>query len=275
MLHRDTVCVDPAAATAYHSGRGRDEKKPSRPLGPVRILDFRPMARKQRIAAIAFLLAATSLIAAAFGGVYVAMGRARPFYEQALRLDPQTLEVGSRELESRATALYSEARQPGQWHAAFTEDQINGWLALQLAEVYADALPDEIAEPRVAIGSGRLTLGFRARRGGVETIVSADAAVMLTDEGDVAIRLLSVQAGALPLPVMQLADDVSKACQKLALPVRWTQDNGQPVAIVDVKESRGKKAKQILLDTVELRDGTIYLAGHTVADDAQAEVTNP
>ncbi len=243
------------------------------------------MARKQHIAAIALLLTATSLVAAALGGVYVAMGRVQPFYVQALQLDPQTLEVGSRELESRATALYSEARQPGEWRAAFTADQINGWLALKLAEVYADALPGEISEPRVAIGDDRLTLGFRARRGGVETVVSADASVMLTNDGDVAIRLLSVHAGALPLPVLQVADDVSQACQKLSLPVRWTRDNGQPVALVDINQDSGKTSKQLLLDAVELRDGAIYLAGHTVAketvardtfaDDAEAEVTNP
>ena len=232
------------------------------------------MARKRRIVVIA-LLAVTSLVAAALGGVYVAMGRARPFYEQALQLDPQTLEVGSRELESRATALYSETRRPGQWRAAFTADQINGWLALKLAELYADALPDEISEPRVAIGDDRLTLGFRARRGGVDTVVSADASVLLTDDGDVAIRLLSVHAGALPLPVMQVADDVSQACQKLSLPVRWTQDNGQPVALVDVNQNSGKQAKQLFIDAVELRDGAIYLAGHTVADDAKSEVTSP
>jgi hypothetical protein len=243
-------------------------------MGPVRILDFHPMARKQRILVIA-LVAVTSLVAAALGGAYVAMGRVRPFYEQALQLDPQTLEVGSRELESRATALYSETRQTGPWRAAFTADQINGWLALKLAELYDDALPDEIAEPRVAIGDDRLTLGFRARRGGVDTVVSADASVMLTDDGDVAIRLLSVQAGALPLPVMQVAGDVSQACQKLSLPVRWTQDNGQPVALVDVNENPDKKARQLFLDAVELRDGAIYLAGHTAAEDAVAEVTNP
>ncbi|MEX2092328.1 MAG: hypothetical protein WD971_06605 [Pirellulales bacterium] len=232
------------------------------------------MARKRRIVVIA-LLAVTSLVAAALGGVYVAMGRARPFYVQALQLDLQTLEVGSRELESRATALYSEARQPGEWRAAFTADQINGWLALKLAEVYANAVSDGISEPRVAIGDDRLTLGFRARRGGLETVVSADASVMLTDDGDVAIRLLSVHAGALPLPVMQVADDVSQACQKLSLPVRWTQDNGQPVALVDVNQNSGKQAKQLFIDAVELRDGAIYLAGHTVADDAKSEVKSP
>lgn len=237
------------------------------------------MARKRRILVIA-LLAVTSLVAAALGGVYAAMGRVRPFYAEALRLDPQSLETGSRELESRATALYSEARRPGPWRAAFTADQINGWLALKLTELYAGALPDDISEPRVAIGDGHITLGFRARHGGVETVVSADAAVLLTDDGDVAIRLHSVHAGSLPFPVMQVADDVSQACQELSLPVRWTQDNGQPVALIDVNQSYGKRTKQLFLDAVELRDGAIYLAGHTAAkdtfvEDSPTEVTNP
>ena len=225
------------------------------------------MGRKQRTLWIAVGLVATTLVAGALGGVYAALGRVRPFYQQALALDPQTLEKGSRELESRATSLYSEARQRGQWRAAFTADQINGWLALQLGEVYADALPEDVSEPRVAINEDRLTIGFRARRGGVETVVSADASVMLTDEGEVAIRLLSVQAGALPLPVMQVADDVSKACQELALPVRWTQVDGQPVALVDFNRGGDAKKAQIVLDAVELRDAAIYIAGHTVAED--------
>jgi uncharacterized protein YpmS len=225
------------------------------------------MARKFRIAAIV-LLASVGVVAAALGGVYWAMGRVRPFYAEALQLDPQTLEVGSRELESRATALYSEARQPGQWQAAFTAEQINGWLALQLVEVYGDALPKEISEPRVAIDDDRFTLGFRARRGGVDTVVSADSSVMLTENGEIAIRLLSVEAGALPLPVMQIADEVSRACQQLSLPVRWTQDAGEPVALVDVNHDAAQ-AKRIHLDSIELRDGALYMAGHTVADAAE------
>jgi hypothetical protein len=237
-------------------------------------LDFYAMVRKKRIAAIV-LLAVAGVLVAALGGVYYAMGRVRPFYQQALALDPQTLEQGSREMESRATALYSEARQPGRWQAAFTAEQINGWLALQLAEVYADALPHNISEPRVAIDDDRFALGFRARRGGVDTVVSADASVMLTDAGEVAIRLLSVRAGALPLPVMQVADDAARACQELSLPVRWTQDAGRPVALVDVNQDAATKAKRIFFDAIELRDGALYLAGHTTGEEAEVDGGDP
>ena len=64
-------------------------------------------------------------------------------------------------------------------------------------------------------------------------MISADAAVSLTDDGSVAIQLIAVRAGALPLPVLQLADELAGACQKLNLPVRWTRQDGKPVALVE------------------------------------------
>jgi hypothetical protein len=220
------------------------------------------MPRKWRIAAIA-LAALATVVAAALGGAYAALQRVRPFYEQALAIEPQTLEAGSRELESRATALYNDARRAGQWQAAFTAEQINGWLATQLDNLYDDALSDGISDPRVAIDDGKVTLGFRARRGGVDTVISADAAVSLTESGAVAIRLLAVRAGALPLPSMQVADDLSKACQEMSLPIRWTQEAGQPVALIDVDRDLSSNDRRIVIDTAELRDGTLFVAGHT------------
>ena len=61
---------------------------------------------------------------------------------------------------------------------------------------------------RLADMHNDLTLGFRTRQKGVDTVVSVDAAVMLTDAGAIAVRLASVRAGALPLPVMPIADEV-------------------------------------------------------------------
>jgi uncharacterized protein YpmS len=232
------------------------------------------MARKHRIAVFAVLVAVAGLVTAGLGAVYVALGRDQPFYSAALAADPDALRVGSRELESRATALYSETRQAGTWRAAFSEDQINGWLAVQLANSYSDALPADVWEPRVAIANDHLALGFRTRRGGVETIVSAKAAVMLTDEGDVAIRLLSVRAGSLPLPAMQVAEDISQACRELSLPVNWTQVDGQAVAILNVNRSGGAAGKTISLEALELRDGAIYLEGQTHDEASTSELTS-
>jgi hypothetical protein len=220
------------------------------------------MARKFRIAALC-----TSLVAACvllvLGGAYYAARQVRPFYKQALTLEPEVLERGSRELESRATALYSDARQGGKWHALFTAEQINGWLAIQLAENQVENAPSNIRDPRVAISSEVLTLGFKTYSGGVETVISVDASVFVTDEGAVAIRLMSVRAGALPLPVMQLADEIATTCERLSLPVRWTQQDGQPVAIVELHGDPSTEERQFFIDAIEFGDGEMYVAGHT------------
>jgi hypothetical protein len=220
------------------------------------------MARKFRIAALC-----TSLVAACVllvvGGAYYAARQVRPFYKQALTLEPEVLVRGSRELESRATALYSDARQGGKWHALFTAEQINGWLATQLAENQVEDAPRSIREPRVAISPEILTLGFQTHSGGVETVISVDASVFVTDEGAVAVRLMSVRAGALPLPVMQLADEIAATCERLSLPVRWTQQDGQPVAIVELHSDPSTDERQFFIDAIEFGEGEMYVAGHT------------
>jgi hypothetical protein len=220
------------------------------------------MARKFRIAAACSITVA-ALIMTVLGGAYYAARQVRPFYKQALQIEPEVLQRGSRELESRATALYSDARQHGQWHALFTAEQINGWLATQLAKNEDGRLPKNFRDPRVAIAPDLLTLGFRTTSGGVDTVVTVDASVFLTAEGAVAIRLMSVRAGALPLPVMQLADELATACQKLSLPVRWTQQDGEPVALVEMHSDPSAAERQFCIDSIELGESELYVAGHT------------
>ena len=215
------------------------------------------MARNVRIAAVGSVVV-TALLVAIVGAAYYAARQVRPFYEQALKIEPEVLETGRRELESRATALYSDTRQIGRWQALFTAEQINGWLATQLTQDAGSQLPKNIRDPRVAIARDVLTLGFRTSSGGVETVISVDAAVSLTEEGAVAIRLISVRAGALPLPVLQLADELADACQKLKLPIRWTRQDGKPVALVEIQAS-----EPVYVDAIQLDEGQLYVAGHT------------
>jgi hypothetical protein len=223
---------------------------------------FALKARKYRFAAIC-VLALVVVAATGIGAAYVALRQVRPFYEQALALDSATLNEGGRELETRASALYSDAHKPGQWRAVFTADQINGWMATRLTDGHDHILPKGIELPRVAIGSDTFTLGFRAQHGGIVTVVSADASALVTESGQIAVRLISVQAGALPVPVLEVADEISKACQALSLPVRWTEEEGQPVALVDLRQGGGGEKHELFVDAIELRDGSLYVAGHT------------
>lgn len=215
------------------------------------------MARKLRIAAICSVVASV-LVVALLASAYYAAQQVRPFYEQALTIEPEVLERGRLEMESRATALYSDAKQIGRWQALFTAEQINCWLATQLTQSSGTELPANFHDPRVAIAHDVLTLGFRTSAGGVETVISVDASVSLTDDGAVAVQLIAVKAGALPLPVLQLADQLVDACKKLKLPVRWTRSDGKPVALVEIRSK-----EPVYVDAIQLNDGQLYVAGHT------------
>jgi hypothetical protein len=220
------------------------------------------MTRKLRIAALCSLAAIGALVAL-IAFAFHAARQVRPFYQQALKIEPAALQQGRREMESRATALYSDARKPGEWNAVFTAHEINGWLATQLTADHAGELPGQIRDPRVAIAPNLLTLGFRTSAGGIETVASVDASVFLTEEGAVAVRLVSVRAGTLPLPVMQVADELAAACRELALPVRWLQEDGHPVAIIDLHSDSSSDKRRFHIDAIELGDGQVYVAGHT------------
>ncbi len=231
------------------------------------------MARKTRLIALGALT--LSLAVAGFvGSAYYAARQVRPFYKQALELHPEVLERGSRELESRATALYSDARQQGTWRALFTADQINGWLATQLAQSQDDALPANFHDPRIAITKDALTLGFRTNSGGIDTVITVDASVFLTENGTVAIRLMSVRAGALPLPIMRLADEIATTCQKLELPVRWTQQSGEPVALVELHGDDDSGDPHLHIDAISLGDSELYVSGHTELRSSPQQTAN-
>jgi hypothetical protein len=147
----------------------------------------------------------------------------------------------------------------------FTAEQINGWLATQLAANEDRELPTNIRDPRVGITRDTFTLGFRTTS---DAVVTVDTSVFLTEEGAVGIRLMSVRAGALPLPVMRLADELAEACQKLNLPVRWTQMEGKPVALVETHGAADSDKSRLHIDAIELGDSELYVAGHT-------ELTSP
>lgn len=219
------------------------------------------MARKYRIAA-AGAIAVVAVAGALLTAAYYAAQQVQPFYVEALQLEPEVLQRESRELESRATALFSDARQQGRWQALFTADQINGWLATQLA-ANEDGLPRNFRDPRVAITKEALTLGFRTTSRGVETVVTVDAGVFLTEEGAVGLRLMSVRAGALPLPVLRIADELATACQRLELPVRWAHQQGEPIALIEMHGDPESDKPQLYIDSIELGDSELYVAGHT------------
>lgn len=209
---------------------------------------------------IAGVLACVAIVVA--GSFRLAVQHVPDFYAEALAKPVEAQRLESDECVAQAAALASTVRKKSTWSGTFTEEQINGWMAVDLAENHAQSLPKGVSEPRIRLTPGAARVAWKWRRDGWESICSVTFDVSLVGPHEVAVRLKSIKAGALPLPLNQVLDTIRKAAADAQVHLRWMQQNGDPVAIVTLPPIEEGKF-EIDLDTLAIEDGQLVLAGHT------------
>jgi len=203
------------------------------------------------------------LVLVVVGSGYYALKRPPSFYVRSLGVDPQVARRRSDEMLFRATSLRNEALREGQWQSTFTAEQINGWLAVDMVENHPGLLPDSFREPRLAIEPQRLTLAFRYNDGDLDAVLSVLVEAYLAEPNVIALKLEGARAGSLPMPLSQVVEYMSKALDQLDLKVQWQQSEGDPVALVTIPATLDEENRVLKLETLELRDGALFVAGRT------------
>jgi hypothetical protein len=205
------------------------------------------------------------LLAGGMGvAVYHASQQVPDFYEQALAADVVRQEVASRQMLQQATSLVSETQKPGVWQAEFSDEQINGWLAVDLEQKHPDALPQQVSDPRVAIRPDGARIGWRWNTEGLSTVFWLDMDVYLAQPNVLALVIRGAQAGTVPLPLSRVLDEVTRVASSLELQVSWVESDGHPTALLKIPPPEEEDDKAVIVEDVELRDGSIYLSGKTV-----------
>lgn len=216
------------------------------------------------------------LLVLGFGlAVYRASQQVPDFYREALSADTTRQAAASKQMLQQATSLASEVQKTGSWEVEFTEEQINGWLAVDLVKNHADVLPSEVSDPRVAIGPEGARLGWRWRTEELTTVFSLDVEPYLAEPNVLALTIRGAHAGAVPLPLTRILDEVSTAAEDLNLQIRWLQEDGHPTALVTIPAPESDDKQAVVIETLELREGSIYLSGKTVPREDLADYCTP
>ena len=220
----------------------------------------RPVTRRARWiiglgAAAAFLL----LVAAAI--VYLALQRVPEFYRQALVQDSASARAASDKMIQRSSVLASDLNKAGRWQAVFSAAEINGWLAVDLVENHPIELPPGFESPRVAITPTQVLLACRVRRYGTSSVVSLAVEPYLAEPDVIALRLRSVRAGAIPLPLRPLLDALTQQAERANMRVQWRHSGGDPVALLSFGPPSGGRRRQLHVDKLSLAEGKIHVAG--------------
>ncbi|HWA97178.1 MAG TPA: hypothetical protein VG713_01735, partial [Pirellulales bacterium] len=180
-----------------------------------------------------------------------------------LAVDEQQLAQANDELLAQATALVSTARKRGEWKAAFSADQINGWLAVDVPENYPDLLGPEISEPRIRLEPHHATVACHYARGKISTVVSLDVEASMVEPNVLAVRIDRLRAGAMPLPLSTVVNGLTRLAADLEVPLRWSKSEGSPTALITLPSMFDDDGTQYEVESVEVRDGKLYLAGRT------------
>jgi len=209
------------------------------------------------------ILVLLGAIGCGLGGLYLSVRHEPKFYRAARIADHETAARESDDLLAHATALASDVNRTGTWQGLFTEQQINGWLAVDLPKNHGDAMPTDVSDPRVSLRDGELTIGFRYNGGPVPVVVSFDVEPYLVESNVLAVRVRGARAGLLPLPLQQWLEDMSQQIQEADLHLHWQHEQDDPVAIISADPAMSGRETVYRLDVLELTDGELFVSGTT------------
>lgn len=211
---------------------------------------------------VRIVLALVVVLIGGFGWIIYSVRQIRPFYTAALAIPKEKLHEGNREFLNRASRLQGDLRKPGEWTLVITDEQLNGWLAVDLAKNHPDALPAEIQSPRVDIDPTHISLGATIDREPFPVAASLDIKLQLTSNHEIALRVITARLGTLPWPVESIVAQVRGAATKQGWNVRETTIDNDPVLLLKPPTPKDDQA-QVTLESLELREGEISLRGTT------------
>jgi hypothetical protein len=231
------------------------------------------------------VLFAAVLLVAGTGGFFAYQVQQVPeFYQQAIAAPPQRQVEAAEQLEHQAIELQNQIRRDEPWRVELTADEINGWLATVLPEKFPDVLPPEVREPRVALEQDRLKAAGKVQTSGIETVVSIELAAYLTERpNELAIRVHSVSAGKVPIPLSKYLEQITAAAERKGIFIRWQEVEGDPLAIVMLPLAEPGDKREIIIRSLQLLPGTIVVTGTAeetmpikqIPQDATKEASQP
>ena len=218
----------------------------------------KPRRRKLARVVAVMLLAA---IAAVAGWAYWAKNEVEPFYAEALETKPAELEQSGRRMEDRVADLATAAQQTGRWESTFTADEVNGWVDLMLKEKFPDLLPPEVVDPRVAFSKDRCQVGYRYEGERLRAVITVEGNAFMASHDVAAVRLRKARLGAIPLPLSQVVEEISKLAADVKVPVEWIEQEGDPVLLVGVTNALSNDEEVRRLEKIDLREGELVIGG--------------
>lgn len=204
--------------------------------------------------AVAALLAVPAIL-------WVSLTLEPEFYRAQAALPRAARASEAKQFVARSLRLRNDIVNEPRWEAAFTDQQVNSWLAEDLVTHFADQIPDGVHEPRVAFETDRVSLGFELDQGPIRSVVWVVARVRVPEANVLALTLEKIRAGVVPIPADRLLDRITEQGRRRGLDIRWERDGDLPMALI--RYTPDPNRRDVVVEAVQVLNGQIRLAGRS------------
>ncbi|MCA9261261.1 MAG: hypothetical protein KDA61_18730 [Planctomycetales bacterium] len=172
--------------------------------------------------------------------------------------------AASTAMVDRAASLVNDARRDGDWSAAFTQDEINAWLSVEAPEKHPELFLPGVRDARTSIDETGVWAACRYDEGPLGSAVySVQLYPTVVEPNLLAVRIDGAWAGAAPLPLGPLREQVALQLDDLGLDVSWSRSDGSPLLLLRIPEDAFDDGRLRQLTTLACGEGAIELGGVT------------
>ena len=187
------------------------------------------------------------------------------FYSEALAVPPETQQQASEEFSAATEEVVERIESNREWETSISEEQLNGWLAIDLQEILRSRGLTELEQPRCHIEADGLSLACRWKASGLGGVLLLECRPVLdADTESLTIEIHRVASGLLSVPRSRWLEPVRRAIESSELPVTWGVDQEPPSFKVDLSRIEASPGRRLTFESVELQEGAIVVSGSSL-----------
>jgi hypothetical protein len=207
------------------------------------------------------LAAAPVLLLALPGAFYACLNYQPRFYRARTTMPPQRRQAEARQFVAQSLQLRNDIMNEPTWEAAFTDEEVNAWLAEDLVVHFADQIPPGVHEPRVAFEPDRVTLAFQLDQGPIRSLIWVVVRVDVPEPNVLSLAIEKIRAGMMPVSAQSLLGPITEHARQRGLDIHWDHDDGLPRALV--RYQADQRRADIVLEQFRVLNGQVRLSGRS------------
>ncbi len=184
------------------------------------------------------------------------------FYAKSLQVERSILARKSREATEKTTETFAKLTPlRSGWETKYTEDEINGYLAVDLARDHPKILPPEIKDPRISLQNEKLEFACQIENGTFTGVLNLVMDVKFPQTNRCEIRFQVARLGLLPFSRETVRDLLADGFRQSGVKVETPTIEGDPALVLDFQIPIQEKKLSLLLESLTIENGEISFSG--------------